>query len=372
MKLAFCIFKYFPYGGLQRDFMRILKACLQRGYEIDVFVADWQGDVLPEINLRVLSVMGRTNHACMKNFAEQIKEQKKEHEYDLVVGFNKMAGLDVYFAGDICLKAKLQQEKKFLSKVLPRYKQYLKLEKDIFGLGSRTKILYLTPQQKKEFIECYHALPSRFYLVPAGIEKNILTVNQGRNIRYQSRNSLSVEETQLVLLFAATKFHNKGLDRALKALAFLNNKAVKLWVIGGDKKEKYLRLAEKLKVIDQVNFLGSKNNLLDYMLAADLLIHPARVESAGMVLLEAITAGLPILTTEVCGYAFHILQANAGEALNMPFKQAQFNKKLLQMLDRKQLKAWGANAVAYAKNTDLYSMGETAAEIIDSMVSLKN
>ncbi len=48
------------------------------------------------------------------------------------------------------------------------------------------------------------------------------------------------------------------------------------------------------------------------MAAADILMHPAYQEAAGIVLLEAITAGLPIIVTEVCGYASFISQAQCG------------------------------------------------------------
>ena len=45
MKLAFVLFKYFPYGGLQRDMLRIAAACQQLGYEIHVYTLSWQGDI---------------------------------------------------------------------------------------------------------------------------------------------------------------------------------------------------------------------------------------------------------------------------------------------------------------------------------------
>ena len=45
MKLAFCLFKYFPYGGLQRDFVRIARACIERGHTVEAFCLAWQGPV---------------------------------------------------------------------------------------------------------------------------------------------------------------------------------------------------------------------------------------------------------------------------------------------------------------------------------------
>lgn len=61
------------------------------------------------------------------------------------------------------------------------------------------------------------------------------------------------------------------------------------------------------------------------MSAADLLLHPAVQEAAGIVLLEAIVAGLPVLTTEVCGYAHYINAAQCGVVIPEPFAQEVLN-----------------------------------------------
>ena len=45
MKLAFCLFNYFPFGGLQRDFFHIAEVCRNRGHEIHVFTMKWEGEM---------------------------------------------------------------------------------------------------------------------------------------------------------------------------------------------------------------------------------------------------------------------------------------------------------------------------------------
>ena len=48
MQLAFVLYKYFPFGGLQRDFMRIALECQQRGHQIRVYTLIWEGDIPPD------------------------------------------------------------------------------------------------------------------------------------------------------------------------------------------------------------------------------------------------------------------------------------------------------------------------------------
>ena len=60
MKLSFLIYSYFPYGGQQRDFLRIANECIQRGHEVDVYAIRWQGDIPEKLNLIKVPVKGRT------------------------------------------------------------------------------------------------------------------------------------------------------------------------------------------------------------------------------------------------------------------------------------------------------------------------
>lgn len=100
-------------------------------------------------------------------------------------------------------------------------------------------------------------------------------------------------------------------------------------------------LAEKLGVRSKVHFFSGRNDVSELMAAADLLMHPAYQEAAGIVLLEAIAAGLPVLTTAVCGYAHYITDANCGTVIAEPFSREQLNDVLRKALTQSPLRmAW--------------------------------
>lgn len=86
-----------------------------------------------------------------------------------------------------------------------------------------------------------------------------------------------------------------------------------------------------------------------------------------MILLEALTAGLPVLATEVCGYAFHIQKAGAGRLLQSPFSQPACDEALREMLTSSERPHWIANGVAYAAREDLYSCHSRAVELIEAL-----
>src|SRR6185437_12298133 len=106
MKLAFCLFRYFPFGGLQRDFLRIAKLCLDRGHTIDVYTMRWEGKEEPDLTIHTVAVRGLQNHIRRQDYVKRITPVLKNNQYDLIIGFNKMPGLDVYYAADTCYQAK--------------------------------------------------------------------------------------------------------------------------------------------------------------------------------------------------------------------------------------------------------------------------
>ncbi|WP_284541045.1 glycosyltransferase, partial [Pleomorphomonas sp. T1.2MG-36] len=137
------------------------------------------------------------------------------------------------------------------------------------------------------------------------------------------------------------------------------------YIVGQDKPRKFEALAEKRGVRSNVHFFSGRNDVAELMAAADLLLHPAYQEAAGIVLLEAITAGLPVLTSAVCGYAHYIAQANCGDVIEEPWRQDALNDILRKALTQPSLRAaWAENARHFADTQDLYSLPEKAADII--------
>jgi UDP-glucose:(heptosyl)LPS alpha-1,3-glucosyltransferase len=61
------------------------------------------------------------------------------------------------------------------------------------------------------------------------------------------------------------------------------------------------------------------------MKSADLLIHPAREEAAGNIIIEAIVSGLPSVVTESVGFSSEVLEHQSGEVLKGDFNQDNFN-----------------------------------------------
>lgn len=368
MIVAFCLYKYFPFGGLQRDFIRIASTVAARGHHVRVYTQSWEGDCPKSFELIRVPVKSHTNHGRNAEYYAWVQEHLKTHPADRVVGFNKMPGLDVYFAADVCYAEKVAQEKGFFYRLTSRYRHYAAFERATFEQGKSTKLMMLTDKQIADFQKHYQTEPERFQILPPGIYPDRKYSEQIPDSREIYRQKNGINEQQNLLLQVGSDFVRKGVDRSIEALASLPESLrhnTLLFVVGQDKPRKFEALAEKLGVRSNVRFFSGRNDVSELMAAADLLLHPAYQEAAGIVLLEAIAAGLPVLVTSVCGYAHYIADANCGTVIAEPFCQEQLNEVLRKALTQSPLRAvWAENARHYADTQDLYSLPEKAADII--------
>lgn len=367
MKIAFLLFKYFPFGGLQRDCLKIAEIVRDRGHEVWIYARSWQGDKPQGVHIVEIATRSITNQGKNCQYYRSVQEQLRTNPADCVIGFNKMPGLDFYYAADECYAERIKQ-RSFIYKILPRTRFNLAYEREVFASGKKTKLLMLTEFQIKAFKENYGTEDSRFVLLPPGAPKISLSESQRASVRKQVRDRYALKQDDIMLLQVGSDFKRKGVDRSIRAIASLPQeirKRVRFFVIGSDKEDAFKKLAGELEVAQQVTFMGGRKDVLDFMAAADLYLHPARKEAAGIVLVEALASGLPEIVTENCGYSTHIRDSEAGIVLANPFSQKSFNEALETLLSTTgKLGCLSAKAEQYVSNVDIYSLHNKVADII--------
>jgi UDP-glucose:(heptosyl)LPS alpha-1,3-glucosyltransferase len=370
MNLAFLIYSYFPYGGQQRDFLRVANACVARGHKVVVYTMKWQGEMPTDLEVKLVDVKAWSRHALYQRFTARVTAALQANPVDAVVGFNKMPGLDLYFAADPCFAERAQKQRGFYYRFTPRYRHFMAYEEAVFGAHAKTQVLLLSPLQRGQFEQHYPYSVQRFHDIPPGISRDRQMPENAAAIRASFRHQFRIAEHELAIVQIGSGFVVKGVDRSLRALASLPESLrhnIRYFVVGQDKSDRFRRLARRLGIAEQCEFLGGRDDVPRFLLGADLMLHPAYSESAGYTLLESVIAGLPVLTTATCGYAFHIERAGAGIVSASPFDQNRLNKQLLEMLTSPEREQWRANGIAYGRTQDLYSMPETVASLIEDL-----
>ena len=379
MRFAFLIFKVFQYGGVQRDMLRIANDLANNGHSVTIFTGEWRGNLPTHalIQHKVLPTHGWLNHQRHRNLIKAMLAEVENGQFgvrfDCVVGFNRMANLDAYFAADPCYVERAAQ-RGWWHKLTPRYQFFAECERAVFGTQTSTHVLLLTARDQALFQQYYQTPNTRFHLIAPNIPSAQFAGLNAAECATYARTTFKLPADANILLTVGSAYIRKGVDRAMLGLASLpEGLRQNTWLISVGELESastFLQDAKKLGVVKQCIEAGGRPDVAKLMLGATVLAHPARSELAGIVLIEALVAQLPVIVTDVCGYASHIAAANAGIMLQSPYSQAAFNKALLQILqqDNAVIKA---NAQAYIQTLKANNKPQPEANILIELAKNK-
>lgn len=362
MKIALAIVSLFPSGGLQRDCMGIARRLMARGHDVTILASRRQGELPTDLKIELLPVSAWSNHGRDQRFAEAAAQRKPA--FDRLAGFGKLTDLDVLYCADGCDKAR---PARWSDRFTARRRIKLGLEAASFAPGRSTQCLLLSQNQLDGFQQAWGTEPERLALMPP-------TIDPGRRhpefradgSRERIRGELGVVGDTVAWLAVAAHPLTKGLDRAVAALAAFPEARLVVAGVADDSKQGRLmrRLSADAKVSDRITLLGMRRDIPELMAGADVLIHPARVDTTGTAILEAVVNGLPVITTAVCGYARHVAAADAGVVLPEPFGPGNLSEALRQASAPGRRASWSENGARYGASHDLYSGLDCAAAII--------
>jgi UDP-glucose:(heptosyl)LPS alpha-1,3-glucosyltransferase len=367
MRLALALFHWFPYGGLQQDLLKVAAACRTRA-TVSIHCLQWEGPLPEGVQVEVVAVAGCTRESRQRAFARHLLERVRP-AVDLLLGFNRLPGLDYYFAADSCFAYKALHERPWWYRFAPRARQQLRFEAAVFGADSATVALLLSGRQRQQYEAVYHTPAARLLDLPPGIDRRHCASADAPALRLAFRQALAIPAAAPVVLQIGSSYHTKGLDRSLAAIAALPpalRECLYFLVLGRDRRAAHWqRRASRLGLGERLRFLPPGQSIREAMQGADLLLHPSRHESAGLVILEAVVAGLPVLTTAACGYAEHVSRAGAGLVCPEPFRQESLDASLHAMLeDEEQRGRWRAQGIDYGRTQSLYDMPGVVADLL--------
>ena len=210
----------------------------------------------------------------------------------------------------------------------------MQFEEDVFSKISSTKALLLNDNQFNDFVNFYSTPADRMNIIPPGIDSN-----WGSFRPINIRDKLGIPSEDKIILFVGSDFSRKGLDRAILGLSYIlkKEKTASLVVIGDDRRDPYNKIIKEESLDEKVFFMGPSQEVASFMKSSDLLIHPAREEAAGNIIIEAIVSGLPSLVTEAVGFSSEVLKYKSGAVLAGKFNQDDFNILLENTISEERL-----------------------------------
>jgi len=365
MHFAFAIVSLFPGGGLQRDCLDIARRVRMLGHDVTIFTSRKSGDgFADDLPMRILRVGGHTNHRRQRAFSDEFMRDASG-QFDLLVGFDKLGGLDVLYCSDRSTQARAARNPAL--HLLPRYWEYIGLEKECFAPERTTKVLLLSEPQLNEYWSSWTTEPKRLVLLPPTLvpaRRRPELRNDGTREEWRLRLGLSPDDWAWIAVGVQPR--TKGIDRTIRALRGFAD--ARLLIVGldegGIRSAPIRRLAGWLGVADRIKWLGHREDVPELMAAADVFVHPARYDTTGTVILEAIVNGLPVITSSACGYAKHVSTADAGIVVPEPYRQRTLVAALQAARDAACMAHWSKSGSEYGEQSSLYEGRGRATELI--------
>jgi D-inositol-3-phosphate glycosyltransferase len=306
-------------GGMN-VYVRELAANLgKRGHSIDVFTRLHDADE-PQIkglgeNARLIHIKaGATEsvnklllHSHLAEFTSTLEDfrTRNELEYDLIFSHYWLSGQ----AGNILhgwwqvphmtMFHTLGMVKNGLEMVEDEPQLRLETEKNIIRECDR--IIASTEHEKTLLSTEFGVSIDKITVIPCGVNLELFKPMARR----EARHNIGVNETGKIILFVGRLEKLKAIDRLIEAVGFLKDiPDISLFIVGGDEqsREEMQRLQHKATLLGLqkvVHFFKSipQENLPDYYSAADVLVLPSYYESFGMVVLEALACGTPVVAS---------------------------------------------------------------------------
>lgn len=227
-----------------------------------------------------------------------------------------------------------------------------------------------TGKEANKYLEYYGAKERMIFEYPftSVKEKDILESIISEQEKEKLRNEIDIEGKNIVLSVGQF-IKRKGFDILLKAANGLD-KDIGIYIIGGKPTQEYINIKNKFN-LENVHFIDfmKKEKLIKYYLAADLFVLPTREDIWGLVINEAMSYGLPVITTNNCVAGLELITDNENGYIIPTENSVILREKIKKILRDEILKEkMGKNNLDKIKKFTIEAMAEEHLNIFDYLI----
>lgn len=240
----------------------------------------------------------------------------------------------------------------------PYHRGRLWLERNMLAPGGCARLLALTDQVKSDVIDIYGVPEEDIGVLAPGFDPAMFNPGRREQRRAQARTRFGYGEEDRVLLFVGNELERKGFDVVLEAVGLLRDPTVKLLGAGhvAPDADPYRSQIERLDLTDRLQWVGSSSDVALLHAASDAFVLPTRYEPWGLVIVEALGSGLPVVTSQLAGAALTVEEGKTGRLLRDPEDPVELVEAL-----RWALSAAPAEARTIAASVRDYTWAEVIA-----------
>jgi UDP-glucose:(heptosyl)LPS alpha-1,3-glucosyltransferase len=239
-----------------------------------------------------------------------------------------------------------------------------------FGHNSPKACIVVSQAMQKEFARHYGDAAKNIIVIPNGVDTLRFHPTNRLLYRGQIRQEHGVSPSDSLLMFAGGDWERKGVLHIMEALSLVQRPDVKLFICGSGDEKFYGQFAELKRVRDRIIFVPHSSNLWEYYAASDIFVLPTIYEPFGLVIVEAMASGLPVITSRVAGAADFITDGVDGLLLNDPGDINDLAAKIELLFSNAELrKTMGERARETAEKFSWDQVAQKTLEVYNTVLN---
>ena len=189
--------------------------------------------------------------------------------------------------------------------------------------------------------------------------------------RGAKRRELGFTDEDILVLSVGELQHRKNHEPMLRALAAIGDKRIKYIICGrGELEQHLLSTAKELGMADNFFLLGHRYDIAEILKCVDIFAHPSRREGLGIAALEAMAAGLPLVTSNVQGIKDYVIDGQTGYVTE-PNDVEGYKTAVLKLISDSQLRAEiSKNNKEFVKKYDISNSVIQMQKIIEKILGV--
>jgi UDP-glucose:(heptosyl)LPS alpha-1,3-glucosyltransferase len=295
-------------GGAENYLRRLGRGLADAGHDTTLYASeDWPRAEWPYGNLVPVKA------ASPETFARAVQKQRNNEE--ILFSLERIFECDCYRAGDglhrLWLERRIRHEppwRNWLRFANRKHPQILQLEASLFQEQRARHVITNSRLVKDEIIRQYAYPENRITVIANGLPDTDFKKKPGA--RSVTRAQWGLRASEIAVLFAGSGWDRKGLKYAIQAVRKLKRGDVRLIVAGHG--------AKPPSAGSRIKFLGPITDMPSLYSAADLFILPTIYDPFSNACLEALSFGLPVITTTTNGFAEIIKPGVHGHIVDRP------------------------------------------------------
>ena len=314
MRVGFLIDRWDPTrGGAERALATFAAWLAARGHEVLAFGlqgppagVDAPGTFVP------VHAQGLTRGRRERRLARALVESAESMGCEVTVGLRHLERVDLYWPHGGSHAATLEALGK---RPWGRHRAFLDLERRALADGGARRVVCVSELVRRELLDHYPSSAPRLVLVPNGLDLERFQVGARAAAREALATRTGAAPDEPILAFSGRNPKLKGLGLLLDALRLLQDRPWRCSVSGPRDAERWRRRIERRFGRPERFHVTPELDPLEVAAGADLCVLPSRRETCGLVVLEALACGTPVLVGEAVGAKEVLTSAEQGEVL---------------------------------------------------------